>query len=307
MTANGSGPAMLAIAKPPDGHRIGGVAGQVVAAKALDGDDPPGPQVREGGLERRFAACRRGGISRPPVTQLRTAVRARHRLGVESPVRRVPVFALAGRAKPELAHAGPGPVVGQVIDDRGPRAAVGAVRERIPIPPILRVEELIQTVVAGGDVGREQPIGRDGRLALLDSETRTGGELMLRGPDLDLLHPGARRRVRSKPEYEQIDRLLRAGDLDLHLTGPIDDASVEPELGREPPYERSEADALDDARDLDRAGNPLAGGPGLHVTAALNSISICSVATSGTVSAPQLGQRSATPGAVNSTPQLGQR
>ena len=42
----------LALAEPPDGLGRRGVAGQVVAAEALDGDDPPRAQVGRGHHER---------------------------------------------------------------------------------------------------------------------------------------------------------------------------------------------------------------------------------------------------------------
>ena len=49
-------PAPLAVAEAADGRRVGGVAGQVVAAQALDRHDPARQQVRNGGGQRLVVA-----------------------------------------------------------------------------------------------------------------------------------------------------------------------------------------------------------------------------------------------------------
>ncbi len=297
---------MLAVSEPGHGDRIGRVAGQVVAAQPLDRDYPPLSKVGQSSLQRLFPMCRRGSVPRSPVAELRTAVRARHGLGVEAAVGRVAVLRLARRAERKLAHAGPGPVVRQIFDDRGPRAAVGAVGERVAIPPIGRVEQLAQAVVAGGDVGRKEAFGRGDGLALLDLEPRASGDLALCLPDQDLLHAGARRSVRQESTGEGLDRILRPGDLDLDLAGSIHDRAVESELSGKTPDERPEADALDDAVDLDRPDYAFDVRRGSHGTASTSSTSICSFAKSGSVSAPQLGQGGANSTDPNSASQVGQ-
>ena len=97
-------------------------------------------------------------------------VGAGHGLGVEPPVGRVAVLGVAGVAQGEGAHRRLRPVVRELLDDRGARPAVGAVGERVAVPPVRGVEQLAQAVVAGGDVGREQAIGRRGGDALVDGE-----------------------------------------------------------------------------------------------------------------------------------------
>ena len=191
-------PTMLAVAQPGDGHGIRRVAGEVVAAEALDSHDPPGAQIRKRGRQRRFPMRRRGSVAGTPVRQLWTAVGARDRLGVETAIRRVAIFGLARGAQPELAHRGPGAIVRKLIDDRCPRTAVGAVGERVAVASVVRVEQLAQAIVAGGDVGREQTLCRGDGLALLDRETGASRRRPLDRPNDDLLDPGARRRVSSK-------------------------------------------------------------------------------------------------------------
>ena len=58
------GPAALAVAQRPDGRLVGRVAGEVVAAEALDGDDLPRAQVGGGRGQRVVGAGRRGGRGR---------------------------------------------------------------------------------------------------------------------------------------------------------------------------------------------------------------------------------------------------
>ncbi len=164
------GPAALAIPQPAHRGVVGRVAGQVVAAEALDRDHGPVEQARHRGRQRVIALCdgrrRAGG----PPGEPRAAGGACHGLGVEPAVGRVAVLGIAGVAQRERAHRRLGPVVGELVDDRGARPAVGAVGERVAVAPVRRVEQLAQAVVAGGDVGREQAVGRRGGHALVDRE-----------------------------------------------------------------------------------------------------------------------------------------
>ena len=70
--------------------------------------------------------------------QLRPALRAGDRLGVESAVAGILVFGLAVAAHAEGVHRGPRPIVRQLLDDRPARAAVGTVGERVAIAALLR-------------------------------------------------------------------------------------------------------------------------------------------------------------------------
>jgi len=56
-------------------------------------------------------------------------------------------------------------IVGQVLDDGEARTAVGAVRERVAVAAVGRLEQLAAAVVAGGDVGRDELVG-EGSAAL---------------------------------------------------------------------------------------------------------------------------------------------
>ena len=120
----------------------GGVAGEVVAAEALDGEDPALAEDGDRLLERH--------------RELRPADGAGDWLGVEAPVERVLVLAAAVGAEREAGHRRVRPVVGDGADDREPGPALRAVDERVAMAAVGRVEQLPQAVVAGGDVGRNQ-------------------------------------------------------------------------------------------------------------------------------------------------------
>jgi hypothetical protein len=75
-------------------------------------------------------------------------------LSVKSSVARVLILALTFRAHGEVRHGRGGTVIGQGTDYGKPRAAVGAVYERVKEAPVLRLKELTETVVANADVRR---------------------------------------------------------------------------------------------------------------------------------------------------------
>ena len=143
--------AALSAAQLGDRALVAGVAGQVVAADALDGEDAAVAQQLPGAAQRRFAL---GDVAvAGPVAQGRPAVRAADRLRVEPPVGGIVVFARAVGAHREAGHRGGGAVVGQRGDDGEARAAVGAVDEGVPVAPVGRVALFGGAFGAHGDVG----------------------------------------------------------------------------------------------------------------------------------------------------------
>ena len=151
--------AALARAQACDRALVGRVAGEVVAAEPLDGDDAALAQDCDRLLER----------DRQP----RPAGRAGDRLGVEAAVGRILVLATAVVAQREAGHRRVGTVVGHRGDDREARPAARAVHERVAVAAVGGVEELAEAVVAGGHVGRDEG-GRAAPLARDDLEARSG-------------------------------------------------------------------------------------------------------------------------------------
>ena len=145
--------AVLAGPQQRDGLLAGGVGGQVIAAQSLHGEDPALPE-QFGGPRQRLAS--QGVSGRVQQRQPGPAGRAAGRLRVEAAVSGVMVFGGALLAHRERRHGRQRPVVGHIPDDGEPGAAVGAVDERVPEPPIGRIGKLAQAVRAGRGVRRDQ-------------------------------------------------------------------------------------------------------------------------------------------------------
>ena len=228
---------LAVLARPQGGHGllVRRQAGQVVAAEALDGDDPP----------RRAAASTR--LARSRCEQRRPAVGAGVRLGVEAAVGRVVVLGLAGRAHPKPAIVVERPVVGDAADDREARAAVGAVDERVAVAAVGGVEQLGQAVGAGGRC-RARPARRARRRAGLAriSKPPLAGRARARVRDTrsTAASGGASRGRRSRNASTARGLALH---LEQHAVLVVEHEARQPELARQPVHVGPEADALDDA------------------------------------------------------------
>ena len=121
-------------AQPRHGVGLCRVAGELVAAQALDGDDVAACQQRAGGVavvEEGVGVDREGAPVQPLQADLRAADVAGDGLGMEAPVGRGLVFGPAGSAHRIAGHRGQRAVVGHTGDERQTRAAVGAVGQRV--------------------------------------------------------------------------------------------------------------------------------------------------------------------------------
>ena len=149
-------------AQPGDRLFARGVAGQVVAAEALDGQDPPGAK-QESAPERLLPWRHRA--------KLGAAVGAGDRLGVEAAVASGPRTrrgsARTSRSRPSSCSGGRR----GLLDDREAGAALGAVDERVAVAAVPGSNSSREALVAGGDIGRDQRRRRTPR-ALLDAEAR---------------------------------------------------------------------------------------------------------------------------------------
>src|SRR5579859_2399057 len=77
-------------------------------------------------------------------------------LGVEAAIARVIKLTLADRAHGKGTHGGLVTIIGNILNDSKARAAVRTVHEGIQIPPIGRIKQFSQAIVAGGGIGRNQ-------------------------------------------------------------------------------------------------------------------------------------------------------
>ena len=237
--------AVLALAQRGDRGLVGRVAGQVVAAEALDRDDRAlGEQAprRDHRVETDQVVAAAAGQP-----QRRPAVVTGHRLGVEAAVGRVGVLGRAPLAQRQLGHRRVRPVVGQRDHDREARAAVRAADERVPVAAVGRVGQLGQAVVAGGDIGRDEGAPRLGGRAGGDGEFGAAAHGQL--PALHRLDERQRRRVGANPLGEGRQGVGRTLDLDLDAGGGVPHRAGQAELTGQGVDERAETDALDDAGD----------------------------------------------------------
>ena len=220
---------MLARAEPRDRVLVRGVAGQVIAAESLDGDDRAGAERRDALLER----------NREPWP----ADRARDRLRVEAPVGRILVLAPALGTQRKAGHRRARPVVRDVDDDREARPALRAVDERVAVAAIGRVEELGEAVVAGRDVGRDQRTAT-GALARDDPELAFARRRQRCGRDG--LDAGQNRSLVPQPGRERVERPAVALRLDDDARAVVEHEAAERVPTRQPVHERPVADSLDD-------------------------------------------------------------
>ena len=175
--------AALSLAKLGDCPGVARVAHQVKPAEPLHGHNLPGAEQldrpRDEGIRglarlspgdapavgkrirghisrptrREVLAWRRLAVGAPRQRKVRAAFEARVRLRVEAAVERVGIFGGATLAHGEILHGRARAIVGQRVDDREARPAIGTVDEGIAEAAVVRVEKLRRAVVAGGQIG----------------------------------------------------------------------------------------------------------------------------------------------------------
>ena len=129
--------------------RVKRVAGQMKSAQPFDSHDATVFQHLHRRVQRQLAGD--NPIGRTPL-KLRAAVRARHRLGVKTSVRRVAVFRFARRAEREWRHGRGRAVIRHGADNGKTRAAVGAVNKRVTIAALVRIVHLRKARGTGGGI-----------------------------------------------------------------------------------------------------------------------------------------------------------
>jgi hypothetical protein len=130
-------------------------------------------------------------------------------------------------------------------------AARGTVEERVPEAAVARIEELAQTRLAGGDVGRQDgAVALGGRVARGDSKV----PVTLGGPrrSAHLVDPGEGRRVARELLDESFEHVRLSLDLDEDVRRPVLHEAAQPEAMGETVHERAEAHALHGAAHRDR-------------------------------------------------------
>ena len=240
---HGERPLLAVLARAQRGDRVlvGGQAGQVIAADALDGDDRAAAQQRRrgGDRRRRHRRPRRRPAARagPHAGQALGCAWKRRSDGSS-------YSAWQAGAHREARHRRVGPVVRDPAHDGEARPAVGAVDERVAVAAVGRVEQLGEARGAGRGVGRDHGGGLATGGAAEDREALVGTGLdrhVLGDHALDL---GERRRLRGQPRDEGVHHRLGALDLDQHAVLVVEHVPAQAQLGREPVHVGPEAHAL---------------------------------------------------------------
>ena len=74
-------------------------------------------------------------------------------LGVKPPVGRVSIFRLTPVAHLKMLHGGIGPIIWDILNNGIAGPAVRAVDKGVPVAEIVGGKELLQTIIADGDIG----------------------------------------------------------------------------------------------------------------------------------------------------------
>jgi hypothetical protein len=136
---------------------------------------------------------------------------------VETAVKGILVFPLTIRAHSEMAHGGPGTVIRDIFDNGKTGATVSAVGEGIAVAPVIRGENLVPTLLASGNVGRDQLILPFLSKAIL--YYKLGVSFRGMNGDRDLFDAGHQGGFGLKIDQEAFYRLTL--DLDIHFAGGI--------------------------------------------------------------------------------------
>jgi hypothetical protein len=211
-------------------------------ADPLRRDDPAVSKESGGGTEGIGGLDRVAELVQQP--QARTTRATGIRLRVEAAVQRRVVLAPAIGAHPEGRHGGRRAVVRHVAGDGEARSAVGAVRERIPVAAVCRIEDLGEAVHARRQVGGD----RDAAIAVLPAldDDESLGRLRGNPGPLEVADARGRRRARAEAREKAVEGLVGPERLDRDALRAVVDASGDSSLFRETVHPRAEPDSLDD-------------------------------------------------------------
>jgi len=245
----GFGRAILSGTQRSDRAIVRGIAGQEETAQSFDSHDFPLPEKLTGGHYRVGPAHHIA----PVINQLdaRTAFRAGIGLGVEAAVKGIVIFRLAPGAHLEVAHGGAGAIVWHALDDGKPRATIGAVGKRIAIAAVFRIQDLVKTGLAGGDVWRNELVFASLSLALPNFKAFVADRAMIFNSYV--FDVGQRRGFRLQFLLKLPDSFGLAFYLDLDVFRSVVDPALEVVLDSQSIDERPEAHALNNAPDTDRS------------------------------------------------------
>ena len=184
---------------------------------------------------------------------MRPAIKAGIGLRVKTPVEWVGILRGALGAHGKTIHRRGRSVIRQRSDDGKARAAVSAVDKGVVIASVGGIEQLAQTIVAGGDIGRDERRVRGLILRCYDAKTLFIGGIPTvdcQVHNLDMLYAGCRRRMLRKRGDKSIERIGRSVRLDVHAVARIEHPAANAMRHGLAIHKRSHANALHNARHM---------------------------------------------------------
>jgi len=169
----------LALAQQGHRTRVVRIAGELVPAQPLDGDDLACGEPANG-LTHGQVLGRQKHAVRVQERQSGTTDRAGVGLRMKASISRIIVLTLALGTHAETAHRRRRPVVWDRADNGESRSAVRAVGERVPVAPIMRVKELAEAIGAGGNIRRDQLVRIRLVMAAEDLKALAGDDIIHR-------------------------------------------------------------------------------------------------------------------------------
>ena len=165
---------------------------------------------------------------------------------MEAAVERIGVFVGATRAHGEILHGRCGTVVGQRPNDGEARAAVRAVDKRIAVAAVCGIEQLVQAVVAGGQIRGNQR-GLLGVVIVGEADVERAEPFQRHLLEVDFLDLCGRRGVHVQLGDELVQQVRLALGMDEHTFNSIEHPAVELVLLRQTIHEGAKAHPLHDA------------------------------------------------------------
>ena len=232
----------LPLTQEPHGGVIVRATGYVKATDPLHRDHPACTKYRECSRQRRLTVMIEpsGGAVAP--RQRRPALRAGVGLGMEAAIDRVGILCRAGRAHSKAGHRRRGTVIGQRRHDAVSRSTVGAVDERVPVPPVGGLVQLAKAVGTSRHISGDR--GGVHRVAPAPDNDETGRAGNRQRGVVDGLDASERRGLDPQRLEEAGNRRGIAFHLDKDPVGVVANEAVQAESARQPVDERPETHPL---------------------------------------------------------------
>src|ERR1035437_2212169 len=166
-------------------------------------------------------------------------------LRVEATIRRVIVFRLTLRAHRERLHRSIRAVVGQRFNDAEARAAIRAVRERVAVTAVVRIENFAQAIGTSRDVGQHKRGFITADFAFADFKIRVAHGVKPRG--FEALDETARWLFGFEPQKKLFKQAAFTLNFDENALRRVVDPAAQIQFRREPINKRAKAHALNRA------------------------------------------------------------